>query len=268
MRYFLSRCKWYFHMLWMFAKMSMLSQLEYRLNFIAFSAVELGYMIIKLLYLVIVMHTGVTISSLTPDMVMMFIGTYIFMTGIWMMFRGINELPYKVLHGEMDLLMTKPGSLQFLQTFGQFNFGLTIPNVLAGLILIVISWRRVHIPVTLINIAGFTLYLMLGIILTYGFILIPTLLIFWVTSIGGVSNMIIATWELNNMPMQLYNKYLRAAGTYLLPIFLITNWPGQFLFRQLSLLESVWGVFFPLLLLVLSRIMWKQAFRRYTSANG
>lgn len=252
----------------MFARMSMLSQLEYRLNFIASTTVELGYMVIKLLYLVIITDTGVTIGSLTPDMVMMFVGTYIFMTGIWMMFSGINELPLKVLYGEMDMLITKPGSLQFMQTFGKFNFGLSFPNITAGTILIIVGWHNVKIPVTFVNVAGFMLYLILGIVLTYSFVLIPTLLVFGVTSTGSVGNIIISAWELNNMPMSLYHKYIRTAGTYILPVFLITNWPSRFVLKQLSLFEGLWGVLLPLLLLLLSKNMWKRAFRRYTSANG
>lgn len=260
--------RWYAKMLVVFARMSLQSQLEYRLNFLAFTSVELGYMLIKLLYLVVVVNAGVNIGPLTPDMVMIFVGTYIFMTGIWMMLSGVNDIPLKVLYGEMDMLLTKPGSLQFLQTFGRFNFGLALPNVAVGTVLMILGWARAGIPVDFWQVTGFIFYLCMGMLMTYSFILIPTLFIFWTISLGGLGNLIASTWDFNNMPMLMYNKVVRAIGTFVLPVFLLTNWPGMFILGLLNAVQIVWGIVIPIGLLFLSRHLWKRAFRRYQSAGG
>lgn len=262
------RLRWYIKMLTVFARMSLQSQLEYRLNFLAFTSVELGYMIIKLLYLAVVVNAGVNIGPLTPDMVMIFVGTYIFMTGVWMLLSGVNDIPLKVFYGEMDMLLTKPGSLQFLQTFGRFNFGLAFPNMTAGIVLMIVGWVRAGIPVNFLQVTGFIFYLCMGMLMTYSFILIPTLFIFWTASLGGLGNIISATWDFNNMPMLMYNKVIRAIGTYVLPVFLLTNWAGMFILHQLSVFEAIWGIIVPVGLLILSRHLWKRAFRRYQSAGG
>jgi ABC-2 type transport system permease protein len=266
--YIYKRAKWYIKLFFAFARISLLSQLEYRLNFIAGTCVELSYMCIKLIYLIVVMQTGINIGMLTPNMVMMFVGTYIFMTGIWMMFSGINSIPSKVLSGQLDMLMIKPGSLKFLQTFGSFDFAMTFPNVTVGIILICVSWHKVHIPLTFSTVSGFLFYIIMGIILTYAITLILALLVFWVTSTGGVWTLFAALWDFNNMPMTLYNRIAQQIGTFIIPVFVLTNWAGLFVLHQLSVLQMVWGIVMPIIMILISNLMWKRGMRKYTSANG
>ena len=264
----LSRLKWYGKLLGAFARISLLSQLEYRLNFLAGFCVEVAYMLIKLVYLVVVLRSGVNIGTLTPQAVQVFVGTYIFMTGIWMLLSGINGIPQKVLTGELDLVMTKPGSLQFLQTLGSFNFALAFPNVTAGIALVVTGWSGAGMPVSFAAVAGFLLFVLTGMLLTYSFTLIPALLIFWITSVNGMFAFFAALWDFNNMPMELYNRTARSIGTFVIPIFMITNWAGMFSLGKLSPLETLWGLAVPVVWFLISRLLWVRGIRRYTSANG
>lgn len=260
--------KHYLKLLYVFARLSLLNQLEYRLNFIAGSCVELGYMLIKLAYLAVVLTAGVNIGGLTPNEITIFIGTYIFMTGIWMALKGLNSIPGNIYSGGLDLLMVKPGSLTFLQAFGTFNFGMAFPNVVAGIIVICIGWHNAGIPLTFGNIAGFALFILMGIALTYAIVSICMLLSFWVTSFDGIFTLFAALWDFNNMPMTMYHKIFQQIGTFIIPVFVITNWAGLFVLGRLSPLQIVWGIAVPLLLFGVSQLMWKKGLRRYSSANG
>lgn len=264
----LRRLGYYLKLLAVFARLSLLSQLEYRINFIAGTCVEIGYMCIKLVYLAVVVQTGVNVGDLTPDMVIIFVGTYIFMTGVWMLLEGVNNLPMKIYSGSLDLMIVKPGSLPFLQSFSSFSFGMATPDMLAGIVLICIGWVRAGVPATFSNIAGFLLYSILGIFLTYSIVTICMLLAFWVTSFGGIFTIFAALWDFNNMPMRLYNKVFQQIGTFIIPIFLLTNWSGLFVLHKLTVFEMAWGIFLPVFLFILSNIMWRKGVRRYTSANG
>ena len=142
----LHELKWYVKVAIHFGKLSLQSTMEYPLNFASGVCVELAYMMIKLVYLYVVLSTGMKVGSLTPDMVIIFVGTYIFMTGVWMLLSGVNSIPEQVVRGDLDLLMTKPGSLQFLQTFGKYNFALAFPNAAVGIFLMAGGWKRCAIP--------------------------------------------------------------------------------------------------------------------------
>lgn len=57
-RGYLAAVKRYARLLYVFARFSLMSQLEYRLNFAAGVAVETGWMLIKLLYVAVVYRGG------------------------------------------------------------------------------------------------------------------------------------------------------------------------------------------------------------------
>ena len=268
MGYILRRTRYYVRLLIAFMRISLLSQLEYRLNFISGLCVEMAYMCIKLTYLVVVMRTGVNIGSLTPDMVMMFIGMYCFMTGVWMFLWDISMLPRRVLEGRLDMAIVKPGSLMFLQSFGSFDFAMTVPNMTAGIILICTGWGRAHIPVTFETVGGFLFFTFMATLLTYAFVLIASLLVFWVTAVNGTFTLFAALWDFNNMPMALYGRTVQRIGTFIIPVFLLTNWAGLFVLKQLTALEIIWGIAAPIIMIFISRFVWKRGMRRYTSANG
>ena len=262
------RTRHYMRLLYAFMRISLLNQLEYRLNFVSGLAVETGYMCIKLTYLVVVLRTGVNVGDLTPDMVMVFIGTYCFMTGILCFLWGIAAIPRKVLEGNLDMMIVKPGSLMFLLTLSGFDFAMMLTNCSAGLILICTGWQRAGIPVTPETVGGFTLFILLGMVMTYAFMVFQALMVFWVTSINATYTMVFALWDFNNMPMALYGKTVQRIGTFVIPIFLITNWAGLFALNRLSPLEVAWGLAAPVIVMLLTRLMWNRGMRQYVSAGG
>ncbi len=70
------------------------------------------------------------------------------------------------------------------------------------------------------------------------------------------------------MPMGIYNRAVQDIGMIVLPIFLVTNFPALYLMDKLTPAMAVWGMAAPLLLLGLTRVVFKRAIRRYESASG
>lgn len=114
-RGYLAAVKRYACLLYVFARFSLMSQLEYRLNFAAGVAVETGWMLIKLLYVAVVYRAGVNIGVLTPDHILLFIGIYVLMTGFYMLYYGnFTSVSRMVREGELDMYLVKPVSCSFL----------------------------------------------------------------------------------------------------------------------------------------------------------
>jgi len=265
----LSEAKRYLRLLGVFARFSLMSQLEYRANFAAGVAVETGWMLIKLLYVAVVYRAGVNIGILTPDHILLFIGIYVLMTGFYMLYyNNFSSLSGMVRDGQLDMYLVKPASAQFLVTLRSLDFPFLLPDLVAGIIMIGIGWSRAGLPVTPFSVAGFLFLLLCGNLLTYSLFLIPHLLCFWIVSTGGISDLAAALWDFNNMPQMIYGKWMQRIGTFLLPIFVITNFPGLFLMGELSKGMMVWAVAAPALFFELARLLWKRAVRNYTSASS
>ncbi len=252
-----------------FAKVSLMSQLEYRANFAAGVAVETGWMLIKLLYVAVVYRVGADIGVLTPDHILLFVGIYTLMTGFYMLYYGnFTSISRMVREGELDLYLVKPVSLQFLITMRRLDAALLLPDFVAGVIMIALGWARAGLPVTVVSVTGFLFFTVCGVLLTYSLFLLPHLLCFWIVATRGVAEMTSAVWDFNNMPQLIYGKWMQRIGTFLLPVFVITNFPGLFVMGELSPLLMAWGVAAPILFFGITRIVWKRAVRNYSSASS
>lgn len=259
----------YLRLLAAFAKFSLMSQIEYRINFVAGMLVETGWMLIKLLYVAVIYRAGTNIGILTPDHILLFIGTYILMTGFYMLFYfNFTSLAEKVREGELDMYLVKPVSLQFLVTLQRLEFSMLLPNLTVGTVLIALGWHRAGLPAGTGAIVGFCFFVVCSMLLTYSLFLIPHLLCFWIVSTRGVSDLTAALWDFNNMPQMVYGKWLQRIGTFVLPVFVVTNFPGLFLMGELTPCMAAWGVAAPILFFFLSRAVWKRAVRNYSSASS
>lgn len=267
--HFLKEMKRYLRLFGVFAKFSLMSQLEYRANFVAGVAVELGWMLIKLIYVAVVYRAGVNIGILTPDHIMLFVGIYVMMTGFYMFYYpNFVSLSSLVREGGLDLHIVKPVSLQFLVTLRQLDFGMFLADFVAGVIMIVLGWQRAGLPVNFVSVVGFIFLIICANLLTYSMFLIPHLLCFWIVSTKGVADLTAALWDFNNMPQLIYGKWMQRIGTFILPVFVITNFPGLFVMGELSAGMMVWAVAAPVLFFFIARAVWKCAVRNYSSASS
>ncbi|WP_138750957.1 ABC transporter permease [Paenibacillus sinopodophylli] len=254
----------------LFFKNSLIALMEYRINFIFGVMVELGFIVIKLSYVYVVFRVGENINGLTPYNVMLFVGTFIIMSGIYsaLLFFNFVNLPELIRTGDLDTYITKPISLQFITTMKSIDISFAVPNIIGGIIVVVIGWNQSGIPVNLSNLAGYIGYLILGVILTYSLFLLPQLLAFWTVKTNGINDISNALFDFNQMPMTIYNKLVQRAGTFLIPVFLLTNYSPLFLLNGLSKLQMVWGIAAPFIFLILVRLLWKYALKQYTSASS
>ncbi len=153
-------------------------------------------------------------------------------------------------------------------TMKRLDLVLLLPDFVAGTIMIGLGWHRAGLPVNAWAIAGFLFFLMCGNLLTYSLFLIPNLLCFWIVASRGIADITAALWDFNNMPQLIYGKWMQRIGTFILPVFVITNFPGLFLMGQLSPGMMAWGVISPVLFFFISRGIWKKAVKNYSSASS
>ena len=99
------------------------------------------------------------------------------------------------------------------------------------------------LPVTVASIAGFLFFLICGALLTYSLFLLPHLLVFWTTATNGIADLTAAVWDFNNMPQLIYGKWMQRIGTFLLPVFVITNFPAMHKYIWVPAAWVIWHKF-------------------------
>jgi ABC-2 type transport system permease protein len=254
----------------LFVKNSVMAQMEYRFNFFGNLAMEAGYLLVKLSYVVVVYRSGVTIQGLSPDEILLFIGTFVGLTAVYAGLFMINNfrLRLKIKDGEMDLLLTKPVSVQFMATLRQADMTIFSVDFIAGAIMVIIAWVRLGIPATFHNVGGYVGFLALSSLVSYSLFLLPQILSFWLMNTSAIAEITDSFWDFNNMPMDIYSRWIKQVGIFLLPIFVITNFPPMFLLGKMTPLYQAWALVLPVLLLGLVRVLWKKGMRNYNSASS
>ena len=254
----------------LFIKFSLMAQMEYRFNFIGNFSMETGYLLVKLSYIVVVYRSGVQIQGLSSDEILLFIGTFIFMTAFYAGMFMINNfrLLGKIKDGDLDVLLTKPVSLQFMATLRQTDLTIFMVDALAGGLIIIVAWVRLGIPVTFANLGGFVGLIFVSVAVSYCLFLLPQILSFWLMNASAIAEITDSFWDFNSMPMGIYTETIKQIGIFILPIFVITNFPPLFLLHRMPHTYRIWTIILPILLLTLVRLLWRRGLKSYASASS
>lgn len=254
----------------LFVKNSVMAQMEYRFNFIGNLAMESGYLLAKLSYVVVIYRSGVNINGLSADQILLFIGTFVALTGVYAGLFMINnfQLRTKIKDGDLDLLLTKPVSVQFMATLRQADLTIFSVDVIAGLVMVAMAWARLGLPVTLATVGGYAGFMAISSLVAYSLFLIPQILSFWFLNTSAIAEITDTFWDFNNMPMDIYSPWIKQVGVFLLPIFVISNFPPLFVLNKMPPVYLAWSLVVPLILLAVVRGMWQKGLRSYASASS
>ncbi|WP_415469572.1 ABC-2 family transporter protein [Clostridium saccharoperbutylacetonicum] len=183
-------------------------------------------------------------------------------------FPNLTKIPNYMRNGDLDMLIIKPVSAQFIVTLRYTDFGLAIPNIVGGVIMVAVGWSNIGITFNFINIVGFIAFSVIGILTTYPVLLFPFILSFWIVKTQAIQDITWALWDFNNMPMMIYGKWLQRIGIFVIPIFIITNFAPMFVMGMLSGKYILWAMIAPFLFIFLVRKFWDFAMKNYSSASS
>lgn len=254
----------------LFMRNSLLSYVEYRANFYASMLMEILFLCSKLVYVFFTYTVDIEINGISPDQMLFFTGTYTIMVAVYtgLFMDNFYRISAYVNDGTMDIYITKPVSLLMIISMQHINYALPIPNLIAGITMIMIAVNRLGYTVTLANVILYILILLSCTIVMYCFFLIPQLLSFWMIRTGSVTEILDKSWDLDNMPMAIYGKWFRRLGTYFIPVLFITNAPAMYWTGQLTVVLKYWIVLAPAVFLLLLNFVWRFAVKKYASASS
>ena len=254
----------------MLVRMNVMSQMEYRANFVTGMLMELGYLVVKILYVLVAFRAGRRIAGFSPDEILVFIGTFVLVTGFYagVFMMNLFQLSALVRDGSFDVLMTKPVSLQFLATFRRSDIGIFLIDAAAGIIMVTLGLARIGGSLHVLRTVGYAVFVASGAAVGYALYLIPQSLVFRIVNAASIAEFTDSFWDFNNVPMIVYGKVGRAIGVFVIPMFVITSFPALFVLGRMTPMYVIWGLAAPFIFLGIARLCWRSGIRHYTSASG
>lgn len=253
-----------------FVKYCLMGYLEYRANFFMEFISEIAYILVKVIYIVAIYQTDVSFTGIDPAFILILGGNYMILTGLFVGFFMMNFLTISdhIKNGTLDWLIVKPVSLQFMVTFKNFQLGSAIPNFIGGVIVFIIGINKINVSITYLHIIFYIVLMVSAIVLMYSVFLILQLPAFWIVKTDALNNMLEIMWDNNNMPMKIYGKWIVRFGIFIIPIFVISNFPVMGILSNINEVYFMWAIIAPILFLKLSIKLWNISVKRYSSASS
>lgn len=254
----------------MLVRINFMGQMEYRANFVTGILMEAGYLFAKIMYVIVAYRAGRTIAGYGPDEILVFVGSYVAVTGFYAGVLAMNlfQLSGLVRDGSFDLLLIKPVNTQFLATFRRSDMGPFIFDTLAGIAMVILGLVRSGVGFDPVGVLGWSLFAASGAAVGYALWLIPLTFVFRIVRADAIAGLADTFWDFNNVPMVVYSRAGQAFGTFVIPIFLVTNFPALFALGRMPPVLFVWGLVAPVLFGFLASRLWKAGIRNYASGGN
>lgn len=252
-----------------FIKQSLMYLVEYRFNFIIWALVSLMWSVITIAFFEIIYSFTDVINGWTKPMMYVFQGTYFIINFIiWgLLWQNMETLPRKISKGELDLLITKPVSAQFILSFREIDPS-NMADLFIGIAAIAYGFQLGGFAIHLTNLTTFLVVLLVAGIFFYSAWFTTVCLSFWADRLHNIPRIFPGLRQLWRIPHSFYSGVPNLIFTYLIPVTIAATVPAQALLGILSAKYLAILVIFSVLSLIVSHLFFQHSLKQYTSASS
>jgi ABC-2 type transport system permease protein len=259
----------YLRLLAAFFRVSIRTELAYRVNFFVQLFQSLLSLGMALGGLAVIFSFTDTLGGWRPDEVLALVGVYFLVGGMIRLViqPGMEEFIDSVRMGTLDFTLTKPEDAQLLISIRKVQIWELIDIVL-GLGVLGTALVRLGGDVRGGEAALSLLMLMAGGFIIYSFWLILATLSFWFVRVENILFIFQSMYEAGRWPISLYPGWLRYGLTFVVPVAFATTIPAEALTSRLSWETLLVAVALAAVLLLASRGFWRLGLRRYSGTSA
>jgi ABC-2 type transport system permease protein len=259
----------YLRLLRVFYKASLLSELEYRANFLIHGFYSIGWTAWIWFGMAVFFQHGSDLAGWSYYEALVVVGLFQVFGGLIdaLLRPNILAIIEHVRKGTLDFILLKPVDSQFFVSTRQIVFWKLL-DVLVGGAVVGYALSRLNISISIGQVALFGFMLLLGAIMLYAVWIGMITSAFWFVRVDNISELLYTFFEAGRFPISVFNGAIRFVLTFVVPIAFMTTFPAAVLLGKLEWRYVVIGVVLAAVLLTLSVRFWRYALRFYTSASS
>ena len=254
---------------WNYLRIGIANELQYRVNFFiqllqSFIALATGLISLWLVF----SHTTQLGGWNQPELLAV-MGVFIMMGGVIQsaIQPNMQRLMDEIQDGTLDYALTKPVDGQVLISIREFRFWQTT-DIVVGMVVLVVAVLQMQMSIGIWQALAFAVALLLGGVMIYAFWLILTTTAFWLIRIWELVNLFQGLYAAGRWPVTIYPAWLRLGLTFLVPVAFAVTVPAQALTNRLTPVTLVEAFGLAVLLLALSRFIWRLGVHGYSGASA
>lgn len=250
-------------------KNALIREMEFRLNFFIWGLAMLAEYLIIITFFSFIYGSIQEIGGYTRDQFYFYLGFVQLSLTVFMIFVFPNtvSIPWRINSGEIDFLLLKPISSQFLLSLKNVNYGYIV-NVVAGIVLAIYGITGAGMHFSAMQVMGCLVYFIMGTVLLYSIIFTTTIAAIWTGRSDFATALFFNMWSILRNPASIYGNVVRIIISYGFPILLVVSTPVDILFGKATLLQAGITLVISMGWFILSILVWKRCIRNYTSASS
>ena len=244
-------------------------ELEFRTHFVFSAATSLGWAFLSLVLAGLVFTNVRDVAGWDLDRMFILTGTFVLViyTRNFLFERSMFRLSEMVNKGELDFVLIKPISSQFLVSMRYVDFN-ELPGIVVAIVSILVGVQRVGLRPSPLDVALYLLLVVCAVLAIYAVWFMTVTLTIWAERINNVGHLVPAITSLARVPSDVFRGPLRLLVTFVIPIALISTLPSEALLGVLEPWIAPYQVGLTCLLLWASHRFWNYSLRRYSSASS
>ena len=250
-------------------RVSLASAMAYRANFLVEGVMSLWSMAITLLPLFVLFNGRQEVAGWTAPSALVVIGYFMAVRAVLegLISPSLVELVEKIRSGSFDYVLLKPVDAQAMVSASRYEPWKVFD--LAGAIAVIIYAfvQRGAPPPAADLLLGAVLF-GTGVLATYALWILCAAASFWVVRLDNLMYLLGAIFDTARWPVQVFPGAWRFIFTFVIPVAVMTTYPAEALLGQLGARSALATIGGALVLLVVSRLVWRTAIRSYTSASS
>jgi ABC-2 type transport system permease protein len=259
----------YLRLLSIFYKNTLISELEYRLNFLSNIALSLFWLIWAALTVRVYFFQTGSIGGWTYNELLIVMGLFFAMNGYrqLVLTPNLSRLSEYVRLGTLDYILTKPVNSQFLvslRNISVYHWG----DPLLGLGLVAYALVQLGRAPTPAQLLLFVVLILAAMVVLYSFSLILQTTVMWLGNVERLDPIIQGLLETGRFPVNFYRGWLQGVLTLIIPVAFMTTFPAQALLGRLESWVAAAALGIAAVLFIGATAFWRYGLRYYTGASS
>jgi len=259
----------YLHLYFKFLKANLIREAQFRSNLLLVSLGVFLWSAVLIFYYFFIFEHVSSVKGWT-------LGQALILTGFYLIFDSIikaliegnfSQFPRIIYKGELDLILTKPISSQFLISFSRFSLHGFL-RFFGGLAVLLWAIFSFNIKISLFGLLVSVLAFILGLIIVYSIWFMILLLTFYLGYIENIYFLFYPLLRISRLPIDVLSKPAQIIFSFVLPLIFISTVPTKALWGSISWELMLYGILAAFFLLWLSNKTWKIALKSYSSASS
>ncbi len=252
-----------------FVRTCLSREMEFRGHFLLMSLASLVWTGISLGTITFVFATVRSVAGWDLDRMLLLTGTWTTVVGLTNLLfsRNMQRLSEMINKGELDLVLIKPLSSQFIVSTRFISLH-DLPSTIAGVATVLLAIHRLALQPDLASVLGYLAMVISGIACTYSLWFMTVTMVVWTGRINNIAYLLEPIMDMGRVPVEVFQGWFRLLLTFVLPVAFIATLPSQSLLGLLRVEMATYALALSGLLLMASNRFWYYSLRRYSSASS